>query len=198
MSKGEFAAELGVSAARISQYIKEGKIDGDALVGDGRTARIKADVARAQLSSRLDVSQMTGNGLKTRIGHTPAPSPAAPLSTADPFEAQMRNEKLEQAKIQTRKMRAEEMARAGRYVLASDAESAMAKLASRIMTVFDGGLQDIAAAIAERFEVPVRDVTHELQKQVKEMRKRQSAAAAEHLGAVPQMVSDEADEVAEA
>lgn len=195
VSKSEFATALGISAARVSQYIKEGKIDGDALVGEGRSARIRPDVARAQLNSRLDISQRTGNGLKTRIAPAAAAEDLVPMADAQGgFEDEMRAEKLEQARIQTRKMRADEQARSGRYVLTADASAAMGKLAARIVGVFEGGTPDLAAAIAEKFEVPVRDVTHLLQRELKALREKAAAAERDLLGSVPELVADETDE----
>lgn len=54
MKKSAFAKHLGVSAARVSQWISTGLIDGEALVGAGRSARIVVEIANAQLRERLD------------------------------------------------------------------------------------------------------------------------------------------------
>jgi hypothetical protein len=72
VGKAEFALRIGVTPGRVSQYIAAGKISGDALVGFGRTQRIRPEIAVAQLRERLDPSQMTGNGRKTRLGETPS------------------------------------------------------------------------------------------------------------------------------
>ena len=57
VNKSDFAAHLGVSAARISQYIAEGKLSADALVGTGRAARIRLDVAMCAQLLRAARSQ---------------------------------------------------------------------------------------------------------------------------------------------
>lgn len=72
VSKAEFAELIGVSPGRVSQHIAAGKISGDALVGSGRSSRIRYEIAVAQLRERLDASQMTGNGRQTRLGETPS------------------------------------------------------------------------------------------------------------------------------
>jgi hypothetical protein len=54
MKKSAFAKHLGVSAARVSQWVSTGLIDGEALVGTGRSARIVVEIANAQLRERLD------------------------------------------------------------------------------------------------------------------------------------------------
>ena len=46
VSKSEFARLSNVSAARVSQWISEKKIYGEAIVGEGRDAKINA-VARS-------------------------------------------------------------------------------------------------------------------------------------------------------
>ena len=47
--------------------IKEGKIDGAALVGVGRSAKIDLDKAREQVRLRTDLGQAQGNGFDTRL-----------------------------------------------------------------------------------------------------------------------------------
>jgi hypothetical protein len=68
VSKGEFARLSNVSAGRVSQWISEGKLTGEALEGEGRSAKIRVPVAVQQLRGRLDMSQRFGlNGLSTRL-----------------------------------------------------------------------------------------------------------------------------------
>ena len=67
VTKAQFAAIIGVSAGRVSQYIKAGQLDGAALAGQGRDQRIHLENGRAQLRARLDLAQMRGNGKDTRL-----------------------------------------------------------------------------------------------------------------------------------
>lgn len=57
ITKGEFARRRGVSKARVSQWLSEGKIFGEAIVGEGRFALIREQVACSQLEASLDVVQ---------------------------------------------------------------------------------------------------------------------------------------------
>ncbi len=57
VTKSEFAALLGVSAARVSQFISEKKISGAAIVGRGVRARIRVSVAREQLDAPKGVAR---------------------------------------------------------------------------------------------------------------------------------------------
>lgn len=52
--KAELAERLGVTPARVSQWLSAGKISDGAIVGTGRYALIDEEIARAQLDARLD------------------------------------------------------------------------------------------------------------------------------------------------
>lgn len=54
-----------MTPGRVSQWISEGKLSGDAIVGTGRSARIDESLACAQLEARLDASQREANGRRT-------------------------------------------------------------------------------------------------------------------------------------
>jgi hypothetical protein len=85
ISKAEFARRRKVSPGRVSQWISEKKLQGEALVGEGREQRIRETVACQQLRRSLDVSQSLGNGLSTNL--QPAASHRqAPGGQVLPFE----------------------------------------------------------------------------------------------------------------
>ena len=155
--KSEFAKLCDVSAPCVSQWISGGKIDGKAIVGEGRGALIDVDLARAQLKERLSTNERCGlNGLNTKLDDVPArhrpaipnvggdvveSAPAARRPRADSapdddegdpgsVDAQLKGEKLEQNKILTRKLRTEERARDGIYMDAAGARGTMGRIAS--------------------------------------------------------------------
>lgn len=79
VTKGEFATICKVSPGRVSQWISDGQISPAALVGEGRSAKIRVLQAQADLKRSLDPAQMTGNGLRTRIPGGPLqPEPLPP------------------------------------------------------------------------------------------------------------------------
>ena len=190
--KGEFARRRGVTPGRVSQWIKEEKIFGPALVGEGRHAKIVEEIAVAQLRQQLDVSQMTGNGLGTRLDvdnqaiETDSSQQLSDLSFfTDPhvspagatIEDRIKHEKLEALKRANRAKAIEEAERAGRFVDANDAAIEMRRIAAQLMSVFEGGLPDIAAAIAANWQLPQRDVLHLMRSEFRAVR----AAAATAL-----------------
>lgn len=185
VAKGEFAKLLKVTPARVSQYISEGKLTGDALVGTGVRAKINVPVARAQLRDGLDISQRMGNGLDTRLDDAPVKTGPAHKPS---IEDSIRQEKLRQMQAQSRKLAEEEAVRAGRYIETTEARQQMTRIAGQMLKLFEGGLADMASKLASRFELPQRDVLHELRQGFRDVRKsaagsleQEAASTDEHV-----------------
>lgn len=226
--KGEFARMRNVDPSRVSQWISEGKLTGEALVGEGRTARINVEVATRQLLARLDVSQRFGNGLKTRLD-LPAPAAAAasepiartaglgsvaprlPLGpddqaaasaapaalapvAGDTVEDRIKLEKFRQVQLTTRRLEEADRLARGRYVLAADAAAEAGRIAGQMIATFEGGLVDMASAIAARYGLPSRDVLHELRAAFRALRTKAHASAAAAAAATDQDLPDPDDD----
>lgn len=188
VSKGQFAQLANVSAGRVSQWIAEGKLSGAALVGEGRSARIKVSVAQAQLRTRIDVGQRFGNGINTKL--TPpldAPlAPAAPsVPVTDPIEERIKQAKLREIEFKNRESAEKELARKGTLILAKDASDQMVALVGAMLNVFEGALPDLAAAAASQFRVPQRDVLHLLRRELRAVRERAALAARKKMESLP-------------
>ncbi len=169
-TKAEFAALSGVTKGRVSQWLRAGKIDGAALVGEGRRARINIEVARRQLDARLDLSQRLGaNGRAKLDGET--------AGQADPTDAAIKSARLAQLERAVGKARAEEAARSGRYIEADAARQEMGKIAGRVVASFEGGLPELASALAAHFQLPQRDVLHVLRTAWRGLRARLAGEA---------------------
>jgi len=152
-TKAEFAALSGVTKGHVSQWLRTGKIDGAALVGEGRFARINIKVARRQLDARLDLGQRLGANGRARLDGE---------ASADPNDAAIKRQRLAQLELANEKARAEAEARAGRYVEADAARQEMGKIAGRLVASVEGGLPELASALAAHFQLPQRDVLHVL------------------------------------
>lgn len=183
VSKGRFAEMRRVSPGRVSQWISEGKIKSNALVGEGRNAKIDVAVATLQLRSSLDINQAAGNGVSTNLDLAPpvhVPEAAQPAASASfaPASAQavdlvaeaIKQQRLDQLRRANRQKAEEEAARSGKYVETTDAVRQLGTVASQLMSVVEGSLTEIATAIAAKFEIPQRDVLHLMRGEFRKVR----------------------------
>lgn len=194
VTKGEFAKLVNLSPGRVSQMISEGKLT-DCLVGEGRDARIDAPKAIEKLKLRRDPGQALGNGAKaTLVAPATQAFAAAPQSESDDISLKLQRAKLQEAEFRNRKLREEERAREGFYVRAEDVQAETAKLATRLLQLFEGGLTDVATEISSAFKVPQRDVLHLLKKRFRDVRTNVSAELAEEAAALPGTI-DEPDPI---
>lgn len=201
VSKSEFARLINVTPGRVSQMISERKIGPDALVGEGRSAKIRVDLARQQISARTDVGQRFGNGIATLLDAPaelplPQPPPAqpkllAPVSSSDPTTEAIKAERLRSLRMANERQAEERLADQGRYVRTNDVRANMGRLAASLVTVFESGLADLAAAIAAEHGLVQRDVLHCLRTEFRAVRVKAAEAARREVAELPSLVPDE-------
>jgi hypothetical protein len=212
--KAQFAAMCGVHKSRVSHWIDDGKLSGDALVGEGRAQRIRVEVAKAQLRARLDIGQRLGNAIDTHLdAATPAIlqpqapgaancSPTLPLDppprVPDSMEERIKRERYEGYRLDNVKRREDLAAREGRYTLAESARQQMGQIACRMMTTFESSLADFASSIAAHFKIPQRDVLHLLRSDFHGFRAREAASTARAAEVLPTLTEDAAGDGEEA
>lgn len=202
VSKGEFAAIIGVSPGRVSQYLAEGKISSAALVGSGRNAKIDVERAKADLRLTLDVAQRLGNGIETRIDAAPvtvaagetavsvgpahqAPSGPSPIALTG-IDHEIKQQKLEQIRRANRNGAIADAQARGQLIETEAARAEMARVASSMLLVFEGGMTDLASAVASEFKIPQRDVLHLLRRELRTIR----ASAAKQMAAMALTVDE--------
>lgn len=179
MSKGDFAAHVNLSPGRISQYIANGTIGRDALVGEGRSARIVVEKAVEQISARRHVGQALGNGLKTRLdlsGPVETIEPSPSVLTNDPARL-IQLEKLEQERRRNRLATIDEAKALGELVPVEDVRREVGKVSQTLVNTYNGMAPDIANAFAAKFGISQRDALHLVRQVMAEKR----AVAAEQL-----------------
>ncbi len=170
LSKGEFAAHINVTPGRVSQYISSGIIGSDALVGEGRAARINVAKAIEQIRARRHIGQALGNGLLTDLAPPQMPRPQrvepeadggapSPLKRADPAEL-IQLERLESERRKNRMAAVDEARSLGQLVEAEAIEREVGRAVQKAVSAFTGMAPDLANAIAAKFEVSQRDVLH--------------------------------------
>jgi DNA-binding transcriptional MerR regulator len=163
LSKSEFAASVGVSPSRLSHWLREGRIDGAAVIGSGYKARIDADLARRQLDSRLDLSQRLGaNGkaLGAVSDHQSDEELDTALAPGATLDTGIKSARLRQLELANERAAAEVAAGSGRYVEAEAAKLEMGRIAGRMVAAFDGVLPDLADAVAAASALSQRDALH--------------------------------------
>lgn len=84
LSKSEFAALLKRSPQAVSGWIKEGKIHGPAILGEGHRARIHVQTALEQLGISLDLGQQLAQEAPILVLDAPPP-PAQPAQQPAPM-----------------------------------------------------------------------------------------------------------------
>ena len=165
VTKAEFARVSGVTPTRVSQWLREGKIDGAAIVGSGRHARIDVTLAQTQLDARLDLGQRLGsNGRAQLAGASPDPTDAA-IKAAQLRQLTLANERAaEEARI-----------RAGAYIDAAAAKQEMGRIAGTMVAAFDGVIPELADAVVAGSALSQHDALHLLRSAWRASRARLSA-----------------------
>jgi len=192
ISQSAFARLTNVSRQRVGQWLRDGKIDGVAIIREGDRVLIRPAIAAAQLRERLDAMQVLANGLDTMLALAPAPAaPPAPEKPAPPsIELQIKEEKLAILRAERRKVLEEERLRAGRYVLASEVMPAMVRSSARHMDFTVASNKEIAEAIALHFRLPIRDVVHFAKTKLDQIRKATASRLRAEAEALPEFIDD--------
>jgi hypothetical protein len=208
--KAEFARRRGVKPPRVSQWIAAGQISGEAIVGNGRNARIRESVAVAQLRKRLDPLQMAGNGISTSLQPVsdpkppaladgdilpfgPAPATSAPSSPppTDSIEDEIKRLRRDQLARQEREAQRQEVVNAGRLTDAAAAKAAATRETARLVTMFESSLSNFATAIAAEFKFPQRDVLHLLRREFLKFRADTAQSYRTKAAALPEFAEIE-------
>ena len=109
-----------VSKGRVTQWITAGLIDGAAIVGEGRSAAIDVDIARAQLKERRAGNESCGlNGLSTNISTTTI-SPRPVRAKSETFRHRI---PAEARRARSAEREAADAAKAARAVAPSSAQN---------------------------------------------------------------------------
>jgi hypothetical protein len=142
LSKAEFAKHVGRSRSCISGWIKAGKISANALIGDGRNARIWVQRAKDDLARSLDPAQQVSQAAPIAFDATEMPLTADDgpnrglLPIAIPSERERDLARRAKADADKAEHDAEAARRRlaideGRYVLAEEAAAAWGREMSK-------------------------------------------------------------------
>jgi hypothetical protein len=190
ITKSDFAALISVHQSRVSQYIAEGKIFGNAIVGDGHRARIRVSVARDQLKQTLDIDQRSGANARAQLEGISTGDGASQTDPPQPtIDDRLKRERLEGLELANERMREERAHRAGLYIKADDARRGMGRVAADLMALFDSALPEFATAVAARSNMTSRDAAHVLRTTWHAIRERSSQREANSAASLPTFVA---------
>lgn len=170
----QLATELGVSKARVSQYVSEGKLAG-CYTGEGRSRRFDLAKCAAALGKRLDPGQMMGNGSATKAALSKIQSDDAPrakplteprrqsgsgaeaITGTDPDRYELA--RIQKAEEEARKLRRQNAEAEGHYILASEAAQMTTKLIAQEIAEFETAvIRDGSRMVADKLGVDFKTV----------------------------------------
>ena len=181
MTKSEFARHRGVVPGRVTQWIAEGKIDCEALVGEGRAERIRVSIAERQLAQRLDIGQRLNRPRSNATG-------TGTLDTSG-FDAEYKRLRVERAQIDVNNARLEQKSKDGLYTLSAEAKATTGRVVAELLNMIDGALPQWADQVASALEVEGPRVLHEIRKCVREARANAAAEFAIRADLTEQLVN---------
>lgn len=184
----ELASEIGVTQARISQLVAEGKLDG-CFRGEGRDRRFDLIKAVEVLGRKLHPGQVLGNGAAAAAARDAVlrgmvPAAAEDAGPADATERAYRVARTEAMQADARRKRLQNAEDEGRYVLAEAAEREAQRQVATEIAMFEGMLRDAARRLADRLAVDFREARAVLTECWREHRTRRAA----ELAAAPEGV----------
>lgn len=189
ISKTEFARRRNVTKARLSQWIKAGKISGAAIVGTGRNAKIDEALACRQLDETLDIDRRFGSGLKTNLQPTVGDAPIV-----NTVERRIAEQKLEEILRRNRQAATQESVDLGELCTVEAARQQTVREVAQVVARFEGSLTELASAIAARFKLPQRDVLHLLRGKWRTIRSAAAIEARERAEPMRQTVGYDLDD----
>lgn len=189
----QLAERLGVSKARVSQYVSRGMLDG-CFTGEGRQRRFDLAKAATALGRRLDPGQMLGNGAQTRealktiqSGKKATPQATPPRSPAQQMDRELKGsdpDRYEMARIQSaeedaRRKRRDNERDEGRWVLADEVERQVARMVGQEVAEFESVMRDGARRVADRMGVDFKTCRQLLVEVWREHREKRAEAMVE-------------------
>lgn len=173
LSASQLAQALNVTKTRVSQYVREGKLEG-CYTGHGRARRFDLDKVALALGRSLHPGQMMGNGADTRKALTAItrPSPftdaaARPIilpNLEGPAPAEETDSgiyegaRAQKALEEVRKLRRANAEAEGKYVLATEAERQISRAMAQEIAHMEAFLKEASRRVADQLGLDARTV----------------------------------------
>lgn len=161
VSKAEFAKLIGVGVKQVERYLREGVLDGRAVVREGVKVRIVSATARRQLAERL-APPTSGRRL---YGASPDADPRDRSLTAA-----IKSELLASLRHRNRTVKRRLAAEAGHYARRADVEAALMRLPGMTLDAIEQSLPELVDAVATAFSIPQELLTAMFERMMTELR----------------------------
>ena len=156
------------STSRMSQLVSRGRLEG-CYTGEGRNRRFDVRKVADALGRTLDPGQMLGNGAATKAaikklqqGVDSDPQPVSQGAGARGLDAHDSDRyelaRIDKAEQEARRLRRQNAAEEGIYVLASEVEGQVARKLAQEIAETESMLRAAARAVADRLGVDAREV----------------------------------------
>ena len=173
VSRTEFAQQIGVGVKQVNRYVREGVLDGRAVIRDGREVRINPTVAKRQLADRLapPTSGRRLYGASVEGG-----------KRNRSLSAQLKVEQLRHMRHRNARLEQERVAWGARHVRKADLDRVLAKLPGMTLDFIERALPSLVDAVAATFNVPRDDVAALVDDEMRRVRARAAAAGGRPMG----------------
>lgn len=181
ITKGEFAARQKRSPACVSNWIAEGKISKEALIGDGVRARIWLERALSDLTANLDPSQQVSQSRPIQVAMALSDTSSAGNEPAEParqFELERQRDLARRTKADAD--RAEHDAEAakrrnaldeGKYLLAEEAARIWGRELAEFLAKADTFIANsLARKLAENHDLDWKELSAEMREMWRQFR----------------------------
>ncbi len=185
ISKIDFARRVGRSPSRVSHWIAEGKIRGDALVRVGAGDQINLEIALEQLGVNLDIVQQAAQErplLRGLIGDAAADLDAdagparAPIDDTD--QRRLMKAKADAAETRAEQDRIALMAENGQWVRAAEVAAIWKRGIGDLLGLIEAELPAMAEDLAAELGGDPKAATIALRKRFRVLRQRVADEAA--------------------
>lgn len=193
VTKAEYAAMHRRTPGAVSHWVKEGKLFGAALVGEGRNARIRVAEANRQLGLTLHPGQQMAQRrpVGTSAGEDdelPFEAPSRPRGLPTPEDdqaARYQRARAEKAELEAAELRHKAQERAGHWIVAEDARREFAQQLGQMVRQIESWLPEVGLILAGEHGGDHKQYTTTLRASFRNLREKIAQDARREAQAAP-------------
>lgn len=195
VTKSEFARHRGCAPSRVTALIKGRRIQGDALIGEGRDQRIVLEIAEQQLTGQDPAKVLAARMRQDRpamqpiaSASAPAPVPDAsvrPPPLVDAAADRFAEARAAEAEIKLARTREQRAAEKGILMRADEARGLTGRAVAQIFESVENWIADAASAVAAEIGCDARECETVLRREWHRYRAAQAEAQRRRRATAP-------------